>query len=30
MKNYGNDLEYLTARIARDRPDVLEKMKAGK
>lgn len=25
----GNDPDYLTARIARDRPDILEKMKAG-
>ena len=25
----GNDPEYLTARIARDRPDILERMKAG-
>jgi hypothetical protein len=29
MKNYGNDLNYLTARIARDRLDILERMKAG-
>lgn len=27
--NYGNDLDYLTARIARDRPDILQRMKAG-
>ncbi len=26
----GNDPAYLTARIARDRPDILEDMKAGK
>jgi len=25
----GNNPEYLTARIARDRPDILERMKAG-
>jgi hypothetical protein len=25
----GNDPDYLTSRIARDRPDVLERMKAG-
>lgn len=25
----GTDPEYLTARIARDRPDILERMKAG-
>lgn len=25
----GNSPEYLTARIARDRPDILERMKAG-
>ena len=25
----GTDSEYLTARIARDRPDILERMKAG-
>jgi hypothetical protein len=25
----GNNAEYLTARIARDRPDILERMKAG-
>jgi hypothetical protein len=25
----GNDADYLTARIARDRPDILERMKAG-
>ncbi len=23
------DVEYLTARIARDRPDIIERMKAG-
>lgn len=27
--NYGENADYLTARIARDRPDVLERMKAG-
>ena len=27
--NQGTSPEYLTARIARDRPDILEKMKAG-
>jgi hypothetical protein len=26
---HGNNPEYLTARIARDRPDILERMKAG-
>jgi hypothetical protein len=26
---YGDDPEYLTARIARDRPDILEKMQQG-
>lgn len=26
----GTDAEYLTARIARDRPDILDDMKAGK
>lgn len=26
----GTDSEYLTARIARDRPDILERMKAGR
>jgi len=26
----GNSAEYLTARIARDRPDILDDMKAGK
>ncbi len=25
----GDHVEYLTARIARDRPDILERMKAG-
>ncbi len=25
----GNDADYLTARIARDRPDILERMTAG-
>jgi len=25
----GNIAEYLTARLARDRPDILERMKAG-
>lgn len=29
VKRQGNDAEYLTARIARDRPDILERMKAG-
>lgn len=28
-ENNGTDSEYLTARIARDRPDILERMKAG-
>lgn len=27
--NNGTDTEYLTARIARDRPDILDRMKAG-
>jgi len=27
--NGGNSTDYLTARIARDRPDILERMKAG-
>ncbi len=26
---YGDNAGYLTARIARDRPDILERMKAG-
>lgn len=26
---YGETADYLTARIARDRPDILERMKAG-
>ena len=26
---YGNNSDYLTARIARDRPDILERMKTG-
>lgn len=26
---YGNDASYLAGRIARDRPDILERMKAG-
>jgi hypothetical protein len=26
---HGNNADYLTARIARDRPDILERMKAG-
>ena len=26
---YGENSEYLTARIARDRPDILERMKQG-
>lgn len=25
----GNDANYLTAKIARDRPDILDRMKAG-
>ena len=25
----GDDPDYLTARIARDRPDILERMQAG-
>ena len=29
-KRQGNDPEYFTARIARDRPDILEEMKEGK
>lgn len=29
MESAGTDSEYLTARIARDRPDILERMKAG-
>jgi hypothetical protein len=29
-KGSGNNADYLTARIARDRPDVLERMKAGR
>lgn len=29
LKRGSNDADYLTARIARDRPDVLERMKAG-
>jgi hypothetical protein len=29
LKERGNNTGYLTARIARDRPDVLEQMKAG-
>jgi len=29
MECGGNDSEYLTNRIARDRPDILERMKAG-
>jgi hypothetical protein len=29
VSSYGNSAEYLVARIARDRPDILEKMKAG-
>ncbi len=29
FKTRGNHAEYLTARIARDRPDILERMKAG-
>jgi hypothetical protein len=26
---FGTGVDYLTARIARDRPDILERMKAG-
>lgn len=30
MSTYGsNNAEYLTARIVRDRPDILERMKRG-
>lgn len=29
VKQRGEDADYLTARIARDRPDILERMKAG-
>jgi hypothetical protein len=29
LNDRGNKADYLTARIARDRPDVLERMKAG-
>jgi hypothetical protein len=29
-KSKGNSSEYLTARIARDKPEILEEMKAGK
>jgi len=29
LKKRGNHAEYLAARIARDRPDILERMKAG-
>jgi hypothetical protein len=29
LKIRGDHAEYLTARIARDRPDILERMKAG-
>ena len=28
--NYGTNADYLTARIARDHPDILERMKDGK
>ncbi len=28
VRDYGNNADYLTARIARDRPDILERMKA--
>jgi hypothetical protein len=28
-KGWGDDADYLTRRIARDRPDILERMKAG-
>jgi len=27
--DYGTNADYLTARIARDRPDILDGMKAG-
>jgi hypothetical protein len=30
VKQRGTSAEYYTARIARDRPDILEEMKAGK
>ena len=30
IEQRGTDAEYLTARIARDRPDILDDMKAGK
>jgi hypothetical protein len=29
IPNYGNNGSYLTRRIARDRPDILDRMKAG-
>lgn len=29
ISSFGTDAEYLTARIARDRPDILDRMKAG-
>jgi len=28
-RGYGTDADYLTARIARDRPDILDRMKQG-
>jgi hypothetical protein len=28
-ESFGNNADYLTARIARDRPDILKRMKAG-
>ena len=28
-RGYGTDADYLTARIARDRPDILDRMKTG-
>jgi hypothetical protein len=29
LKEHGRGSDYLTRRIARDRPDILERMKAG-
>lgn len=29
MFNFGNSADYLTRRIARDFPDILERMKSG-
>lgn len=29
VSRFGNSADYLTRRIARDRPDILERMKAG-